>query len=112
MEFNIPVKENTDLEPIINKIIPVKVALIEPATKFMEKLLDLGIIERSYSRFNAFSHFIPKSRPELKKTEFLKNGWGKSRIKTISAQLGLSLEIKKNSEIKYNILELLRMSRK
>ena len=75
LEFNIPLKENADLEPIPNKIIPVKEALIEPATKFMEKLLDLGIIERSYSRFNAFSHFIPKSRPELTKSEFLKSGW-------------------------------------
>ena len=57
-----------------NKIIPIKPALIKPATLFLETLLDAQIIKRGYSTFNAQTYFIPKRKPELTKTEFLKRG--------------------------------------
>ena len=41
------------------------------ASNMLQALCDIGIVARGYSKYNAPTHFIPKSRPELTSQKFI-----------------------------------------
>ena len=74
LEFNFPIKKNAEDIPKPAKAIFVQPNLVGPASKMLQALCDTGIIARGYSKYNAPTHFIPKSRPELTLQKFISQG--------------------------------------
>ena len=73
--FNLPIKESTDFD----KIEPEKTRYIAPALEsqgreMVEALLKIGVIKRSYSRFNAQSVWVEKPPQEKTLAEHLASG--------------------------------------
>ena len=74
LKFELPLKKGCNDVPIPNKTVFVKPPMIPIATAFIEKMLDLGIVKRGYTPYNARTHFIPKQRKELSLKEFVDRG--------------------------------------
>ena len=74
LKFKLPIKDECNTIPIPNKTHFVKPQMVSAATEFLEKLLQLNIIERGYTPYNARTFFIPKTKQELSKKTFLERG--------------------------------------
>ena len=74
LKFELPLKKGCNELPIPNKTVFVKPPMIPIASAFIEKMLDLGIVKRGYTPYNARTHFIPKQRKELSLQEFVNRG--------------------------------------
>ena len=74
LKFKLPIKDECNTIPTPNKTHFVKPQMVGAATEFLEKLLQLNIIERGYTPYNARTFFIPKAKQELSKKTFLERG--------------------------------------
>ena len=74
IEFDFPIRSDAELIPVPNKTSYINPQLIPAATGMLQALLDIKVISRSYSKFNAVTHWIPKPKPELTLKQFIAQG--------------------------------------
>ena len=80
IEFEWPIKENADLIPKPIKQHFLQPGLVPAASKMLQELVNLDIIARGYSIFDAATYFVPKPRRELTLKEFEQQGGKKENF--------------------------------